>query len=66
MFDKLTKATNNAFGTVSKSLCIEQDQDLNLYRSLKAEHFPVLVQKYGMDEVIDYVTTMESKNVRRE
>ncbi len=65
MFDKITKVTDRAFDRVAKSVGVNYDQDLEIYRSLKPEHFPLLVKKYGMDNVVEYVSEMERKSVRR-
>lgn len=64
MFDRLGRAGKRAFRRVQQAGGLEPDPDLAFYRTLKSEDFDRIAQQYGEEGLIQYITAMESKNVR--
>ncbi len=59
----LRAAASQGFDQLT-SLGKTQDDDLELYSTLKQEDFSKLVQKYGNDDVIKYIKTMEARRLK--
>jgi len=65
IFDRMSIAANGAFDNVGKSIGAETDEDLNLYRTLRPEHFQAIAKEYGLDATADYISEMEKRYVGR-
>jgi hypothetical protein len=57
------KAINKAFDKVNKATGQETDPDLQLYGTLKPQHFQELMKVYGEGPIIQYIQDMESKKI---
>ena len=58
MVDMYKKAARDLRGTASKK---PQDQDLVIYQKLTPKDFDGLVKEHGMDDVLRYIRSMETK-----
>lgn len=63
VFDRIKNATSKAFDRVGKTAGIPTDPDLKLYQSLQQPDFEKLTQKFGQDNVLQYIQAMESKRL---
>jgi hypothetical protein len=64
-FDKLHRAAGKALDTVMKTSGKETDPDLMLYESLQKHHFDAMVQRYGVEPTVRYITMMEARRLKR-
>jgi hypothetical protein len=63
LFSKMQKATQSAFDRVGNVTNTENDPDLSLYQSLAPQDFTKLMERYGEDDVLRYIKTMESRKL---
>jgi hypothetical protein len=64
-WDSLRGAASSALDRVKTVSGQETDPDLMLYQQLKPGDFPKLIDKYGQDNVMQYIKTMEAKLASR-
>jgi len=59
-----TSAVQEAFGKARDTSGISRDDEVNRYNQLKPEHFEALVEKHGLENVIQYIKEMESRRMK--
>jgi len=60
----LRAAASQGFDQLTSLGKTSQDEDLELYSTLKEEDFSKLVKQYGNDEVMKYIKTMEARRLK--
>lgn len=63
VFDRGIKNTTSAFDRSMKRLGIQTDEDVALYESLEPGMFKNLSEKFGEENVLEYIRSMESKRL---
>jgi len=59
------KAIRGAFSSWHKTLGLNTDSDLDLYKSLSQEDFRRISDKYGMDNTANYIQEMEKRMLKQ-
>jgi len=59
------RAINTAFGSWHKTLGLNTDSDLDLYKSLSQDDFRRISDKYGIDNTANYIKEMESRMLKQ-
>ncbi len=63
--DQARSATSNAFNQTATMAGVSNDPDVRLYERLSQDDLMQLSQKYGLNQMIEYIRTMESKRMGR-
>jgi len=58
------RSVSEAFGMARDTSGVPRDENLYRYNQLKTEHFEALVEKHGLESVIEYIKTMESRRMK--
>jgi hypothetical protein len=59
--DTSNKAIRGAFSSWHKTLGINTDSDLDLYKTLDENDFKRITDKYGMENTTSYIQEMEKR-----
>lgn len=65
MFDRINKIIPAAFDSVTRAARPNADADVDLYDSLDESDFVAIASKYGGDEMVNYVESMERRKLKR-
>lgn len=63
VMSRMHTATRKAFSRVSQTAGIPIDPSLRLYKSLTKDDFQKIAQQFGADKTMDYIRTMEAKQM---
>lgn len=63
VFNRMQSATQKAFDRVGKTADIPIDPDLKIYQSLQPKDFDAMTQRYGADNVMQYIKQMEGRRL---
>ncbi len=61
---RTSNATQRAFQIVHRNMATPSDPDLEIYQSLKPEDFASIMQRFGVDNTLHYIRTMEAKRLQ--
>jgi hypothetical protein len=64
MLNRIRTATKGAIGNIQKRKYGNVDNQLQVYNSLTPKDFGTMMTKFGADNVMDYIKTMEGKRLR--
>ena len=64
VIDRLQTNFKKGMDNSMRRLGIETDQDISLYNSLKEEDLRELVGEYGIDNMLEYIHTMEAQKMK--
>lgn len=62
--DRRTRITQAAFDKIRKNTGQTTYRPLEVYEKLKPEDFQIIATKYGLDETMRYIQTMEGMRMR--
>jgi len=59
VYDNVRNAAKTAFDRVAKASDMETDPDLLIYEGLKPDDFDVIMESYGVENMLKYIKAME-------
>lgn len=66
VFDRMGQAAQTAAGNYGRLLGQSPNRDVAFYETLTPDDFDRMGKQHGSEAVIEYITTMEARRLRRE
>lgn len=64
MFDRINKVIPQAFNNVTKAVRPDADEDVDFYDTLDESDLLNISKKYGPDNLVDYIESMEKRKLK--
>lgn len=64
MMGRVRTATKGAIHNIRRRKYGKVDKQVQVYNSLTSKDFETMINKFGADNVMDYIQTMEGKRLR--